>query len=99
MMLPRPHHPDLATVKDKHPTRALTVAIHYHLRKRMYPSFPASQTKIADLFAVERKKFFTSVTSREYEGSQKMSKMRKLDLDKPPDTKEDKDKEKASPAK
>ena len=91
--LPRPHHPDLATVKDKHPTRALTVAIHYQLRKRMYPHFPASQTEIADLFAVEWKKFFTSVTSREYEGGQKLSKVRKLDLDKPPDTKGDKDKE------
>ena len=62
----------------------------------MYPHFPASQTKIADLFAVEWKKFFTSVTGREYEGGQKM---RKLELDKPPNTKEDKDKEKASPAK
>ena len=69
MTLPRPHHPDLATVKDKHPMRALAVAIHYHLRKRMYPHFPTSQTKIADLFAVKRKKFFTSVTGREYEGS------------------------------
>ena len=68
MMLPRPHHPDLATVKDRHPTRALAVAIHYHLRKKMYPHFPASQTEIADLFAVEWKKFFTSVTGREYEG-------------------------------
>ena len=68
MTLPRPHHPDLATVKDKHPTRALAVAIHYQLRKRMYPHFPTSQTKIADLFTIERKKFFTSVTGREYEG-------------------------------
>ena len=99
MMLPRPHHPDLATVKDKHPMRALAVAIHYYLRKRMYPHFPASQTEIADLFAVERKIFFISVTDREYEGGQKMSKMRKLDLDKTPDTKEDKDKEKTSPVK
>ena len=53
----------------------------------MYPHFPASQTEIADLFTVERKKFFTSVTGREYEGGQKLSKVRKLDLDKPPDTK------------
>ena len=90
--LPRPHHPDLATVKDKHPTRALAAAIHYQLRKRMYPHFPASQTEIADLF--------TSVTDREYEGGQKLSKVRKLDSDKPPDTKGDKDKENnASPAK
>ena len=65
----------------------------------MYPHFPTSQTEIADLFAVEWKKFFTSVTGREYEGDWKMSKTRKLDVDKPPDTKEDKDKEKASPAK
>ena len=28
MMLPRPHHPDLTTVKDKHPMRALAAAIH-----------------------------------------------------------------------
>ena len=99
MTLPRPHHPDLTTVKDKHPMRALAVAIHYHLRKRMYPHFPTSQTEIADLFAVERKKFFTSVTSREYEGGQKLSKARKLDLDKPLGTKGDKDKEdNASPA-
>ena len=72
MTLPRPHHPDLATFKDKHPTRALAVAIHYHLSKRMYSCFPASQTEIADLFTVEQKKFFTSVTGREYEGGQKL---------------------------
>ena len=99
MTLPRPHHPDLTTVKDNHPTRALAAAIHYHIRKRMYPRFPASQTEIADLFAVEQKKFFTSVTDREYEGGQKLSKVRKLELDKPPGTKGDKDKEdNASPA-
>ena len=99
-MLPRPHHPNLATVKDKHPTRALAAAIHYHLRKRMYPHFLASQTEIADLFTVKQKKFFISVTSREYEGGRKLSKVRKLDLDKPLDTKGDKDKENnASPVK
>ena len=66
----------------------------------MYPHFPASQTEIADLFTVEQKKFFTSVTGREDEGGQKLSKARKLDLDKPPDTKGDKDKENnASPVK
>ena len=65
----------------------------------MYPHFPASQTEIADLFTVEWKKFFTSVTSREYEGGQNLSKARKLDSDKPPGTKGDKDKEdNASPA-
>ena len=65
----------------------------------MYPRFPASQTEIADLFAVEWKKFFTSVMGREYEGGQKLSKVRKLESDKPPGTKGDKDKEyNASPA-
>ena len=47
----------------------------------------------------QRKKFFTSVASREYEGGQKLSKVRKLDSDKPLGTKGDKDKEdNASPA-
>ena len=63
----------------------------------MYPHFPASQTEIADLFTVEQKKFFTSVTGREYEGGGKLPKVRKLDLDKPPDTKGDKDKKKNAP--
>ena len=40
----------------------------------MFTIFPASQTKIADLFQVERKKFFTSITGREYEGGKKMTK-------------------------
>ena len=64
-MLPRPHHPDLEAVDPKHPTRALAAAIHYQIRKKMFTKFPASQTKIADLFQVERKKFFTSITGRE----------------------------------
>ena len=40
----------------------------------MFTKFPASQTKIANLFQVERKKFFTSITGREYEGGKKMRK-------------------------
>ena len=70
-MLPRPHHPDLEAVDPKHPTRALAAAIHYQIRKNMFTKFPASQTKIADLFQVERKKFFISITRREYEGGKK----------------------------
>ena len=73
-MLPRPHHPNLEAVDPKHPTRALTAAIHYQIRKKMFTKFPASQTKIANLFQVERKKFFTSITGREYEGGKKMMK-------------------------
>ena len=62
-MLPRPHHPNLEAVDPKHPTRA----IHY----QMFTKFPASQNEIADLFEVERKKFFTSINSREYKGGKK----------------------------
>ena len=64
-MLPRPHHPNLEAVDPKHPTRALAAAIHYQIRKKMFTKFPASQNEIADLFEVERKKFFTSITGRE----------------------------------
>ena len=56
-MLPRPHHPNLEAVDPKHPTRALTAAIHYQIRKKMFTKFPASQNEIADLFEVERRKF------------------------------------------
>ena len=61
-VLPRPQHPNLDQVPAKHPTRALAGAIHYQLRKHMFTKFTASQTDIADLFQVERKKFFTSIT-------------------------------------
>ena len=61
-LLPRPHHPDLDSIPPKHPARALAAAIHYHLRKRMCTKFNASQTEIANLSQVKRKKFFTSIT-------------------------------------
>ena len=73
-VLPKPHHPDLEAVDPKHPTRSLAAAIHYQIRKKMFTKFPASQTEIADLFQVERKKFFTSITGCEYEGGKKMMK-------------------------
>ena len=84
-MLPRPYHPNLEAVDFKHPTRALAAAIHYQIRKKMFTKFPASQTEIADLFQVERKKFFTSITGREYEGGKKMTKKKFITWD----TKED----------
>ena len=77
-LLPRPHHPDLDSIPPKHPTRALAAAIHYHLRKRMCTKFNASQTKIADLFQVERKKFFTSIMGCEYDPGKKPAKSEKL---------------------
>ena len=75
-LLPRPHHPDLDSIPPKHPTRALAAAIHYHLQKRMCTKFNASQTEIADLFQVERKKFFTSITGHEYNPGKKPTKLK-----------------------
>ena len=46
---------------------------------------------MADLFEEERKKFFTSITRREYEGGKKMKKKVKTS-----DTKENRDKSKES---
>ena len=80
-MLPRPYHPDLEAVDPKHPTRALAAAIHYQIRKKMFTKFPAFQTEIANLFQVERKKFFTSITGPEYEGGKKMMKKKVKTLD------------------
>ena len=79
-VLPRTHHPNLDQVPAKHPTRALAGAIHYQLRKHMFTKFVASQTDIADLFQVERKKFFTSITGREYEAGKKQTKAEKTKL-------------------
>ena len=77
-LLPRPHHPDLDSIPPKHPTKALAAAIHYHLWKRMCTKFNASQTEIANLFQVKRKKFFTSITGREYDPGKKTTKSEKL---------------------
>ena len=77
-LLPRPHHPDLDSIPPKHPTRALAAAIHYHLRKRICTKFNASQTEIADLFQVERKRFFTSIMGQEYDPGKKPTKSEKL---------------------
>ena len=75
-LLPRPHHPDLDSIPLKCPTRAMAAAIHHHLQKRMCTKFNASQTEIADLFQVERKKFFTSIMGREYNPGKKPSKLK-----------------------
>ena len=79
-VLPRPHHPNLDQVPAKHPTRALAGTIHYQLRKHMFTKFATFQTDIAVLFQVERKKFFTSITGREYEAGKKQTKAEKTKL-------------------
>ena len=91
MVLPKSHHPDLDQVLAKHPTRALASAIHYQLRKRMFTKFPASQTDVADLFQVERKKLFTSITGQEYKAGKKQTKAEKIKM---AGTTDSKDKEK-----
>ena len=73
-VLPRPHHPDLDQVPAKHPTRALASAIHYQLRKCMFTKFAAPQTE------VKRKKFFTSITGKEYEAGKKQTKAEKTKM-------------------
>ena len=78
ILLPKPHHPALDSIPPKHPTIALASAIHYHLQKRMYTKFNASQTEVADLFQVKRKKFFTSITVCEYDPGRKPTKSEKL---------------------
>ena len=57
----------------------------------MFMKFTTSQTEVADLFQVERKKFLTSITVREYELGKKPTKADKLKM---AGMKEDKDEEK-----
>ena len=77
-LLPRAYHPPLDSIPPKHPTRALAAAIHYRLQKRMCTKFTASQTEVANLFHVERKKFFTSITGCKYNPGKKPTKSEKL---------------------
>ena len=68
------------SVPAKHRTRALAAAIHYQPRKNIFTKFTASQTDVADLFQVERKKFFMSVTGYEYDPGKKPTKAKKLKM-------------------
>ena len=77
-ILPRPYHPKLETVAPKHPTRALAAAIHYQLHKLLFMKFTATQTEIADMFQVERKKFFTTIAGCQYDAGKKPTKADKL---------------------
>ena len=90
-VLPRPHHPDLDKVPARYPTRALAGTIHYQLRKCMFTNFAASQTDVAELFRVKRKKFFTSITGREYKAGKQQTKAEKIKM---AGTTDSKDKEK-----
>ena len=76
-ILPRPYHPKLQTVEGKHATRCLAVAVHYQLGQKLFTKFRDSQANIADMFGVERKKFYTSITSRTYDAGKKLTKAKK----------------------
>ena len=79
-VLPRPHHLNLDKIPAKHPTRVLAAAIHYQLCKRIFTKFTASQTDVTDLFQVERKKVFMSVTGHDYDTGKKPTKAKKLKM-------------------
>ena len=76
-ILLRPYHPKLETVEGKHATRCLTVAVHYQLWQILFSKFRDSQANIADMFGVERKKFYTSITSCTYNVGKKLTKVEK----------------------
>ena len=86
------------SIPPKHPTRELAAAIHYHLWKRMCVKFNALQTEIANLFQVERKKFFTSITVCEYDPGKKPTKSEKLKTSLKKDTSTEKQTEEPQPS-
>ena len=77
-ILPCPYHPKLETVAPKHPTKAFAAANQYQLHKQIFTKFTASQTEIADMFQVECKKFFTTITGHQYDTGKKPTKADKL---------------------
>ena len=76
-ILPRPYHTKLETVEGKHATRCLTAVIHYQLWQKLFTKFRDSQANIADMFSVEWKKFYTSITDCTYNVGKKITKAEK----------------------
>ena len=64
----------------------------------MCTKFNASQTEIANLFQVERKKYFTSITGREYDPGKKPTKSEKLKTSPKKDTSTKKQTEEPQPS-
>ena len=64
----------------------------------MCTKFNASQTEIADLFQVGRKKFFTSITGCEYNPGKKPTKSEKLKTSTKKDTSTEKQTEEPQPS-
>ena len=76
-MLPKPYHPKLQKVGNKHATHCLAAAVHYQLCQKFFTKFHESQGNIADMFSMERKKFFTDIMGITYNASKKMTKAEK----------------------
>ena len=76
-VLPHPHHPKLDDVNNKHPTCRLAAAVHYTLCQKLFDKFRESQFNVVDLFCMERKMFFTSITGCTYDAGKKLMKAEK----------------------
>ena len=63
-ILPHLYYPNLDSVESKHAIRCLTAVVHYTLRQKLFNKFHESQATVANMFLVERQKFFTSITGR-----------------------------------
>ena len=73
-VLPHPHHPKLHGVNAKHPTYCLAAAVHYTLCQKLFNKFKESQSRMADLFLVEHKRFFTLITGCTFDAGKKLMK-------------------------
>ena len=76
-MLPKPYHPKLQKVENKHATCCLAAAVHYQLHQNFFTKCPESQGNVADMFGMKRKKFFTSIMGRTYNAGKKLMKAEK----------------------
>ena len=80
-ILPRPHHPKLANVGNKHTMRCLAATVHYQLPQKLFTKFRDSQANIDDMFGMERKNSFTSITVHTYDLGKKLTKAEKKEHD------------------
>ena len=75
LILPQPFHSKLSGISFKHPTRCLTAAAHFLIRKELFNSkYP--QLLVAKDFAVAEKKLHLTVSRRKYDPGKKAPKKR-----------------------
>ena len=75
LILPQPFHPKLSDISFKHPTRCLTAAAHFLIRKELFNSkYP--QLLVAKDFAVAEKKLHLAISGRKYDPGKKAPKKR-----------------------